>query len=99
MRLLLWLTLAYAAVLVLTLAVGLTVAWLRLRSIDHGLAAAHAALVRVEVASASLDDEIAPLRDRLLAAIDALQVAGEDLTGAEERIRERVRATAAGGAE
>lgn len=97
MTLLLWLTLAYLAILVLALAVGLTLVWLRLRAVDRGLAAAHSSLLRVAEASAPLEEQIAPLRDRLLAAIDALEVAAEDLTGAEERVRERSGVAAAGG--
>lgn len=94
MTLLIWLTLAYAAVLVLALAVGLTVVWLRLRRIDRGLEAARDSLVRTRDASAGLDDGIDPLRERLLAAIEALHEAAEDLSGAEEAV---VEGTAAAG--
>lgn len=95
MTLLIWLTLGYAAVLVLALAVGLTMVWLRLRRIDRGLAAARDSLVRTRDASAGLDDGIDPLRERLLAAISALHEAAEDLSGAEEAVVEGT-ATAAG---
>lgn len=97
MTLLLWLTLAYLAILVLALAGGLTLVWLRLRAIDRGLAAAHSSLLQVAEASAPLEEEIAPLRDRLMAAIEALETAAEDLTGAGERVRERSDVAAAGG--
>ncbi|MBW3554612.1 MAG: hypothetical protein KY466_13945 [Gemmatimonadetes bacterium] len=98
MTLLIWLTLAYAAILVLALAVGLIMVWLRLRGIDRGLEAAHDSLVRVRDASAGLDDGIEPLRERLLAAIRALQEAAEELAGAEEKVAERSGAAAGGGA-
>lgn len=98
MTLLIWLTLAYAAILVAVLAVGLIMVWLRLRGIDRGLEAARDSLVRVRDASAGLDDAIEPLRERLLAAIRALQEAAEELAGAEEKVGERSGAAAGGGA-
>lgn len=97
MTLLLWLTLAYAAVLVLALAVGLILVWVRLRRIAAALGEARASLVRVRDASAGLSDAIHPLRDRLLAAISALEEAAEDLEGAEEQVGAGAGAAAGGG--
>lgn len=98
MTLLLWLTIGYAAVLVLVLAVGLILVWLRLRAIDRALEATRDALVRASDASGDLDDRVAPLRERLLSAFAALQEAGDDLSEADERIREREGADLAGSA-
>lgn len=98
MKLLLWLTLGYAAVLVLVLAVGLVLAWLRLRGIDRALEAARDSLLQVRDASAGLDDRVVPLREPLMAAVGALQHAGEDLSEADERVRERLGADMAGSA-
>lgn len=98
MTLLVWLTLAYAVVLVAALAIGLTLVWLRLRGVDRALAAARDSLVRVRDSSAGLDDGIRPLRERLLASVEALEAAAEDLVDARERVQERAGTVAQAGA-
>lgn len=96
MTLLLWLTLAYAAVLVLALAAGLITVWLRLRGIDRALDSARRSLLETRDATSELDDAIDPLVARLLATVDALQQAAGELVEADERAQERF-GTAAGG--
>lgn len=96
MTVLLWVTLGYAAVLVLVLAVGLGMVWLRLRGIHRGLAAVGDALSHVRAASEGLDERVEPIRERLLAAIHLLQEAAEDLSDADERVSEQRDATPAG---
>jgi hypothetical protein len=96
---LLWLTLAYAAVLVLTLAGGLTAIWLRLRGIDRALTAARDSLVRVRDASAPLDAAIRPVRERMLDAARSLEQAARELSAADEFVERRFEHEPAGGAE
>lgn len=97
MTILTWLTLGYAAVLVLVLAVGLLTVWLRLRGIAAALGAARDALARVRDATGGLDEGIAPLRDQLLEAVQALESAADDLGAAGDRVRERSGAPAGAG--
>lgn len=99
MTVLLWLTLAYAAVLVLALAAGLVTVWLRLRGIDRALGSARRSLVEVEDGTRGLDAAMDPLVDRLLATVESLDRAASELSQADQRVRERSGAAAAGGAE
>lgn len=96
MTVLLWLTLAYAAVLVLALAVGLTTVWLRLRGIDRALDAARSSLLETRDATSGLPDAIDPLVHRLMATVESLEEAAGELREADERVKERL-GTAAGG--
>lgn len=99
MTLLLWLTLAYAAVLVLVLAVGLITVWLRLRGIDRALGSARQSLGEVCDATTGLDAALDPLVERLMGTVESLERAASELSDADQRLRERMGAAPAGGAE
>jgi hypothetical protein len=90
MTLLLWLTLAYAAVLVLALAAGLTAIWLRLRGIGRALTAARDSLARVRDATAPLEAAMTPLQDRMLELAGSLEEAASELVVAGEAVGERL---------
>jgi hypothetical protein len=60
-----WVTLAYAAVLVLALAVSLTAIWIQLRRIGTVLGEARAALGDVELASQPLGEHLRELHAAL----------------------------------
>lgn len=94
MTLLLWLTLAYTAVLVLTLAAGLTAVWLRLRGIDRALEAAHGSLTETRDATSGLHDSIEPVVQRLMATVGSLEEAAGELREADERVQEQTRIAA-----
>lgn len=96
MTVLLWLTLGYAAVLVIALAAGLTAVWVRLRGIDRALESARKSLVETRAATGGLPESIDPLVQHLMATVESLHEAASELTEADERVQERL-GTAAGG--
>lgn len=100
MQLLTVLTLIYAGVLVLALAVSLIAIRLRLGAIDHALEGARASLGRVCAASEPLHDELAPIEERLKEALRSVNEAADELDGAHDAIEqraERVPAASTGG--
>lgn len=99
MMVLLWLTLAYAAVLVLALAAGLITVWLRLRGIDRALGSARQSLDEVCEATTGLKAALDPLVERLMGTVESLERAATELSAADQRVRERMGAAPAGGAE
>lgn len=96
MTVLIWLTLAYAAVLVLALAAGLTAVWLRLRGIDRALDAARKSLADTRDATSGLHESVDPLVQRLMATVESLEEAASEMTEADERVQERLGAPAGG---
>jgi septal ring factor EnvC (AmiA/AmiB activator) len=97
--LLLWLTLGYAVILVLALAIGLTAIWWRLRGIDRALAAARDSLTRVRDATAPLETAIEPMRERMLESARSLQTAARELSAADEGLERRLERVPAGRSE
>jgi hypothetical protein len=96
---LLWLTLAYAAILVLALAAGLTAIWLRLRGIDRGLTAARDSLARVRDATGPLDAAIGLVREPMLETSRSLETAATELATAAEALERRLERAPAGRSE
>jgi HAMP domain-containing protein len=93
MELLRTLTLIYAAVLVLALAVSLVAIWVYLRRTAHRLAEARAALAAAQRETAPLEELLCPVRDlgeeasgELWAAKSSLEQADEHLSAVLERL-------------
>lgn len=99
MTLLLWLTLAYVVVLVLTLAFGLGAAWIRLRGIDRALCSARDALRAVRDATEPLEQHIEPLREPLFTTVASLEDAAQQLSAAREQFEPFARQPATGRAQ
>lgn len=88
MELLTWLTVIYAVVLVLTLAVGLILILLTLMSIGDKLGKIAAGLKLVESQTAPLNPAVEQLNDGLATLAGGLSVVDSHFTGADQHLDE-----------
>lgn len=86
MELLRLVTLVYAGVLVLALAVSLTAIWVYLRRIAGALGGAREAFSRVATETEHLDPNLHPLRDLSREAAEEMSAAESALESADERL-------------
>lgn len=96
MQVLLVLTLIYAAVLVLALAISLIAIWWQLRGVDRALDAARGSLEGVRDATQALDERLTPIGEPLLEALTEFQTAAQELSEADRRVREHFHGAPAG---
>lgn len=88
MQVLTWLTIIYAVILVLTLAVGLIAILTRLWSIGKKLGAISAGLKQVEQQTAPLNSGIEKLNGTLVGLAGGLMVAETSFAEADEHLEE-----------
>ena len=86
MQLLTWLTIAYVVVLVLTLAVGLILILVTLRSVGTKLGQIAAGLKLVETQTAPLNPAMEKLNDSLGTLAGGLQAAESGFTSARQHV-------------